>query len=371
MEFLLIILLFVVVYFLFIKKGTGGRSFYKHRNELHKHISSQGGMLSMYEDFADYFKRQGFNIKEVDKNSLYLHYGTKKGKVGIQIIQTNFNEANISISSETRNGNILNEEIVVQSDDDQKEMINLLIDKFSNGQIPMKFDTPKKRSKINTTNQNMHSSNDDHKNVDEITKEFLDENPELKAIAHLGADGDLENYLSNNPDLVSSLLEKRVNAGEKATKHADQGRKLIEQKKYNEALHIINEGLNVATDIEKSWLYRERGDCHYYLGNHFDCINDLHQAIEASEKYNPNNYYTLIDLYQNLFGVHFEKNELNEARGSIDKAIEAAQKEESLYEHAKSLKRRAMLHEKLGNQNLAEQDLKKAKMLEQHWSENK
>ena len=130
MEILIIIFVFGVVYFLFIKKGTGGRSFYKHRKELHKYISNQGGMLSMYEDFTNYFKEQGFDIKEVDKESLYLHYGAKEGKVGIQIVQSNFNEANISITSETRDGKTINEGIIVKSDEDQKEIVNRLIDKF-------------------------------------------------------------------------------------------------------------------------------------------------------------------------------------------------------------------------------------------------
>jgi hypothetical protein len=135
MELILILLIIGIVYFLFIKKGTGGKSFYNHRKDLHKHISDQGGMLSMYEKFANYFRDQGFDIKEVNKYSLYLHYGTTKGKVGIQIVQTNFNEANISIFSETRDGKSLQEGIIVNTEDNQIEMAERLISKFSDGKI--------------------------------------------------------------------------------------------------------------------------------------------------------------------------------------------------------------------------------------------
>ncbi len=77
MVFIFILLLITVVYFLFIKKGTGGRTFYKHGNELRKHNTGQGRMLSMYEHFVDYFK----DGKKMGSEIFEEIYNRIKGKI--------------------------------------------------------------------------------------------------------------------------------------------------------------------------------------------------------------------------------------------------------------------------------------------------
>ncbi|NGP90225.1 hypothetical protein [Fodinibius halophilus] len=135
MEFIIVLLVIGIIYFLFIKKGSGGKSFHKNRKEIHKTVEQEGGMYELYKDFVDYFKEQDFQIREINDDSLYLHYGTSVGKVGIQIIQTAPRKAEILMGCEMRSGKSHEATIKVNTHENQNAMVDRLIEKFSDGQL--------------------------------------------------------------------------------------------------------------------------------------------------------------------------------------------------------------------------------------------
>ena len=63
-------------------------------------IREQGGMYELYKDLVDLFVNDGFNLREIDSDSLYLHHGTENGKIGIQIVQKSINEVVVFVGEE-------------------------------------------------------------------------------------------------------------------------------------------------------------------------------------------------------------------------------------------------------------------------------
>ena len=64
------------------------------------YVREQGGMYELHREFVDIFLNDGFNLREINSDSLYLHYGTENGKIGIQIIQKSINEAVLFVVEE-------------------------------------------------------------------------------------------------------------------------------------------------------------------------------------------------------------------------------------------------------------------------------
>ena len=74
--------------------------FFKFRNKIKQFVREQGGMYELYKVFVDLFINDGFQLREVTNDSLYIHYGSENGKIGIQIIQTSIERIEIIIGEE-------------------------------------------------------------------------------------------------------------------------------------------------------------------------------------------------------------------------------------------------------------------------------
>lgn len=74
--------------------------FLKFRRQTTQFVREQGGMYELYKTFADLFIEDGFHLREVTNDSLYLHYGTNEGKIGVQIIQLSTNKTTIIVGEE-------------------------------------------------------------------------------------------------------------------------------------------------------------------------------------------------------------------------------------------------------------------------------
>jgi len=125
------LLILAVVFFVFIKKGRGGKSFYKYRKDTHEFVAKNGGMIALYQEFADYFRKESFNIREVTKGSMYLHYGSDRGKVGIQLIQNAIDEVEVIVSTEKPGNLVSKSSFTFDSDIDQYKMIDSVLQNFN------------------------------------------------------------------------------------------------------------------------------------------------------------------------------------------------------------------------------------------------
>lgn len=112
-----------IIYFFFIKKGESGTTILNHRKEIHKYVQQHGGMVKLYQEIVDYFIGEDFEIREVTKDYIYLHYGTSKGKVGVEILQMEVKKAQVTVGVETAHGAVNKQEIEVHSEADSKEAI--------------------------------------------------------------------------------------------------------------------------------------------------------------------------------------------------------------------------------------------------------
>jgi tetratricopeptide (TPR) repeat protein len=65
-----------------------------------RYVQEQGGMYELYREFVDIFVNDGFKLREINSDSLYLHYGTENGKIGIQIFQKSINEVVFYVGEE-------------------------------------------------------------------------------------------------------------------------------------------------------------------------------------------------------------------------------------------------------------------------------
>lgn len=69
-------------------------------NRTKRYVQEQGGMYELHREFVDIFINDGFNLRKINSDSLYLHYGTETGKIGIQIIQKSINEVVVFVGEE-------------------------------------------------------------------------------------------------------------------------------------------------------------------------------------------------------------------------------------------------------------------------------
>ena len=78
--------------------------FIKHKNALENNIQSQGGVDVIYSEFVDFFTQKGFRTRELTSSSVYLHYGTQVGKIGVQLVVLSNDRAKVKMSEELRTG---------------------------------------------------------------------------------------------------------------------------------------------------------------------------------------------------------------------------------------------------------------------------
>lgn len=138
------LLILAVVFIVFIKKGRDGKSFYKYRKDTHDFVAKSGGMLALYEEFADYFRKESFNIREVTKDSMYLHYGSDRGKVGIQLIQNAIDEVEVIVSTEKPGNLVSKSSFTFDSEMDQYTMINSVLQSSNLNNSPKAKNTEQK-----------------------------------------------------------------------------------------------------------------------------------------------------------------------------------------------------------------------------------
>ncbi|MEX2345302.1 MAG: hypothetical protein WD604_06795 [Balneolaceae bacterium] len=128
MELLLVVAGGFLIYFLFIKKGESGTTLVTHRREIHKFVQNNGGMVNLYKGIVDYFVEQDFQLREVKKDYIYLHYGTMQGKVGLEILQHEVRKALITLGTETPQGKFFKHEIEIDSNDDPDSVIKRVLE---------------------------------------------------------------------------------------------------------------------------------------------------------------------------------------------------------------------------------------------------
>ena len=81
--------------------------FFGFRRRMIQHVREQGGMYELYKHFVDIFLEDGFQLREVTNDSLYLHYGTNEGKIGVQIIQCSIEKVEIVFGEAPHSGDFL------------------------------------------------------------------------------------------------------------------------------------------------------------------------------------------------------------------------------------------------------------------------
>jgi len=69
-------------------------------SKIKRYVREHGGMYEIYKEIVDIFVNDGFNLREIASYSLYLHYGTENGKIGIQIIQKSNDEVVFYVGEE-------------------------------------------------------------------------------------------------------------------------------------------------------------------------------------------------------------------------------------------------------------------------------
>ena len=78
--------------------------FMRHKSALESKIQSHGGVDVIYNEFVDFFKQKGFRTRELTSSSVYLHYGTQVGKIGVQLVVLSNDRARVKMSEELRTG---------------------------------------------------------------------------------------------------------------------------------------------------------------------------------------------------------------------------------------------------------------------------
>ena len=96
MGFILVLILAVVAYSFY--------EFAQHRKSVVGEVTSRGGVSAVYADFVSFFTDKGFRVRELTSDSIYLHYGTSIGKVGVQLIVVGHDKAEVIMSEEMATG---------------------------------------------------------------------------------------------------------------------------------------------------------------------------------------------------------------------------------------------------------------------------
>jgi tetratricopeptide (TPR) repeat protein len=158
MGFFIVIVGGFIIYFLFIKKGESGTTILNHRKEIHKFVQQHGGMVKLYQEIVDYFIGEDFEIREVTKDYIYLHNGTSKGKVGVEILQVEVKIAQITVGVETAHGLVDQHNIMLTTIDSFDEIINSISNYLTNNYLKPR----KTGNQVEASSKIPYSSKDNH-----------------------------------------------------------------------------------------------------------------------------------------------------------------------------------------------------------------
>lgn len=139
----------------------------------------------------------------------------------------------------------------------------------------------------------------------DIAESLLAENPELDRIVRSGDELALHSFLSDNPDLMDSILENLESTYESAVESTYEsaeeyrdkaGDKFFDHKDYTGAIQLINKGLEFEDPQIEPYLYSLRAECQEKLLNYNDALKDMDKAIESILRNQPAEYYMINDF---------------------------------------------------------------------------
>jgi len=121
---------------------------------------------------------------------------------------------------------------------------------------------------------------------------IIQNNPELLKIIQSGNKSELIKYLTNNPNLASSLLSDIASLNEPAKKIKLAAiDKMFDEQDYVGAITIINKGLQLKDKINERFLYSLRSECNIELLNYTDALIDINSAIQSLKQNDGDDYY--------------------------------------------------------------------------------
>ncbi|MEJ8758460.1 hypothetical protein WG947_15710 [Pontibacter sp. H259] len=194
-------------------------------------------------------------------------------------------------------------------------------------------------------------------------KSILASNPEFKKVVELGVGSDIRGYLRNNKEFTYSLLEeiveaKRVaeyNLKSPAEKYRSRAFDAYSEDNYDEAIKLIYQGLELDNKTTTSNLLSLRAECRLKLNDEVNAIADFYCAIQELDRKSSSYINDFCDLSISLFDLFLNRNMLDLARETLDKALSIVNNEKEFYFlKYRLLKKSAELHSVLGDKAKAE-----------------
>ena len=123
-------------------------------------------------------------------------------------------------------------------------------------------------------------------------EQIFQNHPELLKIIESGNKSELIKFLTNNPNLASSILSDIASLDEPAKKFKLAAiDKMFDEQDYVGAIIIINKGLELKDKINERFLYSLRSECNIKLLNYTDALIDINSAIQSLKQNDVDDYY--------------------------------------------------------------------------------
>jgi hypothetical protein len=123
-------------------------------------------------------------------------------------------------------------------------------------------------------------------------EQIFQNNPELFNIIQSSSKSELIKYLTNNPNLASSILSDIASLDEPAKKIKQEAiDKMFDEQDYVGAITIINKGLELKDKINERFLYSLRSECNIELLNYTNALTDINSAIQSLKQNDADDYY--------------------------------------------------------------------------------
>ncbi|MEX0722647.1 MAG: hypothetical protein WD053_02150 [Gracilimonas sp.] len=130
MWLIILLIAFGLFYLFFLKKGSGGESFYNYSNQTSQSVKESGGMMEKYETYFDKFRSFGFTSDKITSTSLHMFKESSLGRIEFDIIQSGPSEATLALESKLNNKPNHSATLKIFEDSDPEENINSLIQEY-------------------------------------------------------------------------------------------------------------------------------------------------------------------------------------------------------------------------------------------------
>ncbi len=199
------------------------------------------------------------------------------------------------------------------------------------------------------------------------TEDYIEELDKID----ISTENQIIEMLENNPDLFESAMDTLLRTENPAYYFQDKAiHKMVDEKDYEGAIPLINNGLDAKDKKLEAKLYQLRAQCKIKTHNEIEGIIDLQTAIISLLNYQPDDTEEISECYSDIFEAYMKLKDFVKAESYINQAIALSEKDNNLLYKYLFLLKRSKLYEELGDISKSTKDLALSIKFKEEYDQN-